>query len=110
MPSFEKFTNKLREKFDNASNQVRLIDVLILWYLYKLDRKTFLGEATYKELEYKFNLTNSSISRTINRLGAKHRKGYKGLGLVETQNDPAYGKRFLVTLSKTCVDLIKYSV
>ena len=100
----------LREKFDNKSNQIRVLDVQILWYVYQLDRKTFLGETTYGELEYKFNLTNSSISRTIARLGETNRRGYKGLGLVETKNDPEEGRRYLVTLSKTCVDLIKYSV
>ena len=83
MPSFEKFANKLREKFDNGKNQLRILDVQILWYLYQLDHKTFFGGATDKELEYKFNLINSFISRTINRLGDKHRKGYKGLKLLK---------------------------
>ena len=109
MPSFEKFANKLRETFDEGANQFRVLDVQIPWYIYKLDSQNFTGEATYKELEGKFNLTNGSISRTIHRLGNVHRKGYRGFGLVENIPDPQEGRRYLVTLTKLCITLIKDS-
>ena len=109
MPSFEKFANKLRETFDDRSNQIRVLDVQLPWYIYKLDSQKFMGGATYKELEVEFNLTNGSISRTINRLGDVHRKGYRGFGLVEVKNDPKEGRRNLVTLTKLCKTLIKDS-
>ena len=110
MPSFEKFANKLRETFDDRSNQIRVLDAQLPWYIYKLDSQKFMGGTTYKELEVEFNLTNGSISRTINRLGDVHRKGYRGFGLVEVKNDPKEGRRNLVTLSKLCKTLIKDSV
>tara|TARA_B100000965_G_C19383266_1_gene665571 strand:- start:7 stop:345 length:339 start_codon:yes stop_codon:yes gene_type:complete len=109
MPSFGNFANKLRETFDEGAIQFRVVEVQILWYLYGLDRKTFSGKATYKELEEIFNLTNGSVSRTLNRLGDTHRKGYRGFGLVEIKKDPEEGRRFLVTLSKLCITLIKDS-
>ena len=68
-----------------------------------------MGGATYKELEVEFNLTNGSISRTINRLGDVHRKGYRGFGLVVNIPDPQEGRKNLVTLSKLCITLIKDS-
>ena len=104
MPSFEKFANKLRETFDEGATQFRVVELQMLWHLDKL-----VAGATYKELELEFNLTNGSISRTINRLGDRHRKGYRGFGLVEVKNDPNEGRRNLVTLSKLCKTLIKDS-
>ena len=53
---------------------------------------------TYAEIEEALNLTNSTVSRTINALGETHRKGYKGFELLEVQPDPEEGRRFCVWL------------
>ena len=52
-----------------------------------------MGGATYKESEVEFNLTNGSLSQTINRLGDAHRRGYRGFGLVVNILDPQEGRR-----------------
>ena len=52
---------------------------------------TLLGEATYKELEYKFNATNSSISRIINRLGDTVPR----LCIGGNQKRPKEGRRYI---------------
>jgi len=52
-----------------------------------------MGGATYKESEVEFNLTNGSVSRTINRLGDFHRRGCRGFGLVVNIPDPQEGRR-----------------
>ena len=52
-----------------------------------------MGGATYKESEVELNLTNGSVSRTINRLGDVHRKGYRGFGLVVNIPDTQGGGR-----------------
>ena len=53
---------------------------------------------TYAEVEEALNLTNSTVSRTINALGETHRKGYKGFELLEVHPDPEEGRRFTVWL------------
>lgn len=55
---------------------------------------------TYAELEKALNLTNSSVSRTLNALGRRHRKGSRGLGLIEVYIDPEEGRRYRARLSK----------
>lgn len=57
------------------------------------------GNPTYGEIEEALNLTNSSVSRTVNALGTTHRKGYNGLGLLETYADPDDRRRFKVRLT-----------
>ena len=91
--SFEKFANKSRETFDDRSNQIRVLDGQLPCYIYKINSQKFMGGATYKELEVEVNLINGSISRTINRLGDVHRKGYRGLGLVVNIPGPQEGRR-----------------
>ena len=53
---------------------------------------------TYSEIEEALNLTNSTVSRTINALGEVHRKGYAGFDLLEVVPDPEEGRRFCVWL------------
>lgn len=55
---------------------------------------------TYAELEKAMDTTNSSISRTLNALGSRHRSGEKGLGLVEVFIDPDQGRRYRARLTK----------
>ena len=54
---------------------------------------------TYKRLEEEINLTNSSVSRTLNALSDFHRTGEPGLGLIKLVNDPAEGRRRVARLS-----------
>ena len=54
---------------------------------------------TYAEIEQALNLTNSTVSRTINALGQVHRKGYAGFDLLEVKPDPEEGRRFTVWLT-----------
>lgn len=59
-----------------------------------------LGErCTYRQLEGNLRLNNSSVSRTVNALGAEHRRGRPGLGLLVTYPDPDEGRRLIVALS-----------
>lgn len=55
---------------------------------------------TYADIEKALNLTNSSVSRTLNALGHRHRKGDRGLGLIEVYIDPGEGRRYRARLSK----------
>ena len=57
------------------------------------------GRCTYRELQDALRLNNSSVSRTVNALGAEHRTGRPGLGLLTTYPDPEEGRRFIVALS-----------
>jgi DNA-binding MarR family transcriptional regulator len=54
----------------------------------------------YREIEDAMNLTNSSVSRTLDALGEEHRKGYRGHGLIERRIDPEDSRRLRVSLSK----------
>ena len=58
------------------------------------------GSVTYREIEEALNLTNSSVSRTLNALGDRHRKGDKGHGLIEVFIDPGEGRRYRARLTK----------
>jgi DNA-binding MarR family transcriptional regulator len=58
------------------------------------------GSLTYREIEEKLSLTNSSVSRTLNALGERHRKGDKGHGLIEVFIDPGEGRRYRARLTK----------
>jgi DNA-binding MarR family transcriptional regulator len=55
---------------------------------------------TYAEIEKAMNLTNSSVSRTLNALGHRHRDGDRGLGLIEIYIDPGEGRRYRARLTK----------
>jgi DNA-binding MarR family transcriptional regulator len=57
------------------------------------------GRCTYRQLEAGLRLNNSSVSRTVNALGAEHRRGRPGLGLLTTYPDPEEGRRLIVALS-----------
>jgi len=59
----------------------------------------FGGRCTYRQLEDGLALDNSSVSRTVNAMGAEHRNGKPGLGLLTTYNDPDEGRRFIATLT-----------
>ncbi len=57
------------------------------------------GRCTYRQLEDQLRLNNSSVSRTVNALGAEHRRGRPGLGLLTTYPDPEEGRRLIVAFS-----------
>lgn len=57
------------------------------------------GRCTYRQLEGGLRLNNSSISRTCHALGAEHRTGRPGLGLLTINPDPGEGRRNIVALS-----------
>jgi DNA-binding MarR family transcriptional regulator len=57
------------------------------------------GPCTYRRIEERLNLTNSSVSRTLNALAETHRSGRNGFGLVVLEQDPAEGRRFQARLS-----------
>jgi DNA-binding MarR family transcriptional regulator len=59
----------------------------------------FGGRCTYRQLEDALDLTNSSVSRTVNALGAEHRNGKPGIGLLTTYSDPDEGRRMIVTFT-----------
>ncbi|BAQ94421.1 Transcriptional regulators (MarR) [uncultured phage_MedDCM-OCT-S31-C1] len=54
---------------------------------------------TYRQIEQEFGVSNASASRIVNSLSEEspHRKNC--LGLVETVQDPAEGRRLLVRLT-----------
>jgi DNA-binding MarR family transcriptional regulator len=58
------------------------------------------GSVTYREIEEALSLTNSSVSRTLNALGERHRTGDRGHGLVEVFIDPGEGRRYRARLTK----------
>jgi DNA-binding MarR family transcriptional regulator len=57
------------------------------------------GRVTYREIEETLNLSNSTVSRTVNAMGDTHRKGYPGHGLLEVYRDPGKHQRFMVRLT-----------
>lgn len=54
---------------------------------------------TLRTIEDTLSLSNSAVSRTINALGATHRKGTAGFGLVTVERDPKESRRFIVLLT-----------
>ena len=58
------------------------------------------ASCTYREIEEALELTNSSVSRTLNALGPRHRKGDRGHNLIETYIDPDEGRRYRARLTK----------
>jgi len=65
------------------------------------------GRCTYRQLQDALSLNNSSVSRTVNALGAEHRKGRPGLGLLTTYPDPDEGRRNLVALTPKGIALMR---
>ncbi|MFO0016128.1 MAG: hypothetical protein ACK52U_06165 [Synechococcaceae cyanobacterium] len=57
------------------------------------------GRCTYRQLQENLCLNNSSVSRTVNALGAEHRTGRPGLGLLTTYPDPEEGRRLIIALT-----------
>lgn len=62
---------------------------------------------TYREIEIAMNLSNASVSRTIDSLvdSSNHRK--RSLGLVEKFIDPAEGRRYRARLSRKGQALVR---
>ena len=58
------------------------------------------GNCTYREIEEALELTNSSVSRTLNALGPRHRSGDRGHNLIEVYIDPDEGRRYRARLTK----------
>ena len=54
---------------------------------------------TIQDLMSALDLDNSSTNRTVHALGKTNRKGKPGFNLLETVQDPAEGRRFLVKLT-----------
>ena len=97
---FYQFSRKIFDAFKSNENQTYIFDVLLVWYIYQLDPLDLNGKTTYKAIEIEFGITNSSVSRNVNRLGSITRQGKTGFGLLEIENDPEEGRRYLVKLSK----------
>lgn len=57
------------------------------------------GQCSYQDLEEALNLTNGSVSRCVNALGAVNRHGRPGHALLEAFPDPRQPRRLLVRLS-----------
>ena len=57
------------------------------------------GPQNYEQLGKLLALSNSAVSRTVQRLSAVNRKGGRGFGLVTIERDPLEGRRFLALLS-----------
>lgn len=65
------------------------------------------GSCTYRELEEALNLSNASISRTLNTLSEGIRGQTKSLGLVEIYRCPEEGRRYRARLTKKGRALLK---
>lgn len=62
---------------------------------------------TYRHLEEALNLSNASVSRTVNALGVNGKHVQQPLGLVLIDIDPAEGRRYRVRLSPKGKALIR---
>ena len=69
------------------------------YFLLFLEVARLRGHCTYRQLENVLGLANSSVSRTVNALGAEYRNGKPGLGLLTTFKDPDEGRRLIVTFT-----------
>ena len=79
--------------FEIQAGDSRIADAQLIWHLRRR------GPSTTEELIKALALSDSSISRTTNRLGAKHRKGTPGYGLITSRRDPRELRRFLFELT-----------
>jgi DNA-binding MarR family transcriptional regulator len=66
------------------------------------------GGCTYRHLEEALNLDNGSVSRTVTALGAWHRTGRPGLGLLTTSRDPEEHRRLIVSLTPKGAALLRH--
>lgn len=57
------------------------------------------GRCTYRQLQERLHIDNSSVSRTVHALGELHRNKRPGLGLLTIQPDPEEGRRHVVALT-----------
>lgn len=57
------------------------------------------GPCTFAHLQEALNISNGTVSRTVDALGTEHWRGYPGHGLLEAYRDPEEGRRFLVRLT-----------
>lgn len=57
------------------------------------------GEVSYPEIGEELSLAPSSVSRTVAALGEVNRHGDDGFGLVASERDPTYGRRFVARLT-----------
>jgi DNA-binding MarR family transcriptional regulator len=57
------------------------------------------GHTTYRQIEEGLNLSNASVSRTVNALSDTHRTGRGGHRLLTTIKDPDEGRRLLIGIS-----------
>jgi DNA-binding MarR family transcriptional regulator len=65
------------------------------------------GGCTYRHLEEALNLSNASVSRSVNALGLNARHVKNPLGLLLIDIDPAEGRRYRVRLSAKGKALIR---
>jgi|LakMenEpi13Jul12_1017406.scaffolds.fasta_scaffold09851_1 DNA-binding MarR family transcriptional regulator len=91
-----------------ASHHANPTHVSMHHFLLFLYVARFGGRCTYRQLENGLALENSSVSRTVNALGAEHRNGKPGLGLLTTYNDPDEGRRFIVTFTPRGAALLRH--
>ncbi len=56
-------------------------------------------QCLYKDVMEAVGLANSSVSRIVHALGAEHRTGRPGLGLLKVFRDPDYGRRYVIALT-----------
>jgi DNA-binding MarR family transcriptional regulator len=65
------------------------------------------GPSTYKELEDAMQLSNASISRSVNAMSNYARHRQDALGLLIITRDPQEGRRYLVSLTRKGLAMIK---
>lgn len=90
---FRKLCSALR-LLETQGNDARIADAQIIALL--MER----GPQTYEQLCAHLALSNSAVSRTVQRLSAINRKGKPGFGLVAVERDPREGRRYLALLSQ----------
>ena len=65
------------------------------------------GPSTYKELEDELQLSNASISRSVNAMSSHARHRQNALGLLVIVRDADEGRRYLVGLSRKGQAMVK---
>ena len=83
---FRKLCSALR-LLETQGNDARIADAQIIALL--MER----GPQSYEQLCAHLALSNSAVSRTVQRLSAINRKGKPGFGLVAVERDPREGRR-----------------
>lgn len=67
--------------------------------LFVLVARAHPDPVTYPELGQALGLASSSISRSVSALSELNRHGDDGYGLLVSERDPNYGRRFIARLS-----------